>query len=197
MGLINSKMKNSNKNNTTYINSPLLTDTNVHHETLINGYLVDLVDEEINLQSTSINKNNQILKLKNILQSSFKPKHNVYHEWINLYLWNKDCDTNKILNNHNFDQIYSNEFIENRNINISLILSSVDNYYFIIYYQVYEWGKNFAFKNNIHDNFNFKISTLQSFDKTIEYFANIGYTSINSLKPLRALFEDEYSYEYL
>lgn len=155
------------------------------------------VDNEENKCNPLICKNSEILKLENILKSSFKAKHNIYHEWINLYLWNKYCNIDKIPINYKFIQIYSEEYIQDKNIIIKLILSNKSEYYFIIKYLVFCWGESFSSKNNPLDNYSYIIQTPQQFDKTIEYFSKIGFKTINSLKPFRNLLEDTYSYEYL
>ena len=198
MGIISSKMRSQNKNTvnmTSQFISPLLTKEDIINGTVINEY--EDSNEDSNEYETPICKNTQLSKLEKIFKSSFKPKHDIYHEWINLYLWHKYYDMDQVPSYYNFISIYSNEYIENRNINIQLILSGNFGYYFIIKYNVYQWGENFSPKYNVNNNFDYKIQTPQSFDKTIEYFSNIGYQSINSLKPFRELLEDKYSDEYL
>ena len=183
--------KQTNKDITTIV-LPLIS-SSLTKEDILDGTVID----EDSIYEEPSCKNIHISKLEKILKTSFKPKHNVYHEWINLYLWHKYCDIDKVPNYYNFIPIYSDETINKRNINIELILLNKYNYYFIIKYHIIEWGENFSLKYNAYDKFTYKIQTPQAFDKTIEYFANIGYQTINSLKPLREIFEDEYSDEYL
>lgn len=206
MGNLSSKiffLKNKyNSNLTTPLNKQ------IYQEEVINDisstsnkqiYQGELVNDNIkNISSThDENLNLCIQKLQDLIKAHFKPKNNVYYEWTNLYLWNKECNIKKQLPLfYTFHEIFSSEFINDKNITISLILYEYTQFYFIFKYTVFGWGNDFLTIYN-NNNFTYKIVGVQEFDNVIIYFNNIGFKTINSLKPLRYLLEDEYSTVYL
>lgn len=146
-------------------------------------------------------KNNITDILKN-----FKPDHEIYHTWKNLYLWYDTNNINESRYSYEYQTIYMYENqSEHRHVKkdntyfivINLYYNRQKNkYYFVFRYELYKWGDSFAQQYDINNSFMYKIDTIHTIDACIEYFKQ-RFPQISYLKSFKPLLTCEYYNTYI
>jgi len=140
-------------------------------------------------------------KFKNILDTYYTPKSEIYKKWINIYKWHQNINNAKKTHNINifFDEIIFNN--KKDHISITLWLSIKNGnaeWSIIIKHNKYNWAERFAKNIDAADKRQiFEFISPEQFMYAINYFKEKNITEFEAFEPLKELLMCEYYNTYV